>query len=707
MKLQALQLNYFKRHIDLAINFSDTLTVIRGPNWAGKSTILHAIFFALFGAAAVPCAKERIPTRGQKNTKVTLWFEWNGVDCVIERTLTTCSLYVNNALKATSASAVSQFVQDEILGLSLKDALTLAYSPQSQTAALLTLGVPALNRMIESLTQADMIETLVARAGKVIQNTEAKLGALGEHDVTEPKEQVAAWSSAYSLAHGNLQVATQSQLFARNEVLKLEAAHTEISKQNELLMFAENDRQQLERVLTTIREVDADLAALGSDNLTELTAELAKLNSQYVEPYEQKLEIERSQAELKRLEQWFDTVGADWEVKEANIPLLAKEKEVLDRLSEALLTANTAYSKAQSEYIAKQAALEHGVCSACERPFENFDPVAAKKALDEALKNAGLAKQALDLARKAVADSKAEVARLEKLQPPHDYEQQHAAKVEQYELLQKSLEAKPHPADLAKTLVEIQTGIDGVRARIAQAQASQRQRQQLKVRRETAAMQAQTLEKSLANAPKGERQDLAPMTAQLGEARKRMHDASELLSLRQRTAMEAQSEFRAWEERLKIAESSQQLRAALESKAERFNALLKWLRQSKSAFLGRIWDQLTLVASEIVTGATSGYASSLYRTDDGEFVVVEDGEEVPMISASGGMASICGVALRMALDHVLAQSVGFVVLDEPSSELNDEHAASLAGALRAQQRQVILVTHREGEEFVSDTVISL
>ena len=78
-----------------------------------------------------------------------------------------------------------------------------------------------------------------------------------------------------------------------------------------------------------------------------------------------------------------------------------------------------------------------------------------------------------------------------------------------------------------------------------------------------------------------------------------------------------------------------------------------------------------------------------------------------MVSASGGMASICGVALRMALDHVLAQSVGFVVLDEPSSELNDEHAASLGGALRGQQRQVILVTHREGEEFVSDTVISL
>lgn len=707
MKLQALQLNYFKRHIDLTISFSETLTVIRGPNWAGKSTILHAIFFALFGAAAVPCAKERIPTRGQKNTKVTLWFEWSGWDCVIERTLTTCSLYVNNELKATSASAVSQFVQEEILGLSLKDALTLAYSPQSQTAALLTLGVPALNRMIESLTQADMIETLIARAGKVIQNTEAKLGALGEHDVTEPKEQVAAWGNAYSLAHGNLQVATQSQLFARNEVMRLEGTHSEISKKNELLMFAENDRQQLERVLTTIREVATDLAALGSDNLTELSAELAQLNAKYVEPYEQKLEIERAQAELKRLEQWFDTTGAEWEKLEANIPLLAQEKAKLETLSDEYIVANTAYTKAQSEYAAKTAALEHGVCPECERPFENFDPVAAQKALDEAIENATAAKSALDGARRLVADSKAEVARLEKLQPPHDYEQQHAAKVDQYELLQKSLEAKPHPADLAKTLVEIQTDIDGVKARIAQAQASQRQRQQLKIRRDTAAMQAQTLEKSLANAPKGERQDLAPITAQLAEARKLMHDASEMLSIRQKTAMEAQSELRAWEEKLKVAKSSQELRSQLESKAERFNALVKWLRQSKSAFLGRIWDQLTLVASEIVTGATSGYASSLHRTDDGEFVVVEDGEEVPMISASGGMASICGVALRMALDHVLSQSVGFVVLDEPSSELNDEHAASLAGALRAQQRQVILVTHREGEEFVSDTVISL
>ncbi len=707
MKLQALQLTYFKRHVDLAISFSDTLTVIRGPNWAGKSSILHAIFFALFGAAAVPCAKERIPTRGQKNTKVSLWFEWNGVDCVIERTLTTCSLYVGDTLKATSASAVSQFVQEEILGLSLKDALTLAYSPQSQTAALLTLGVPALNRMIESLTQADLIENLITRAAKVVQNTEAQLAVIGSTDVDEPQAQVDTWRLEVAAAQTNFDSCVQAQQGLQDELREVEKRHAEASALYQLMVVGESAQREVERIKTSLYEISRDLNSLGSFDMEDLNAKLARLNEEYVGPYTQKVEIDRQQTELKRLDEWFDSVGKDWQDKEPNIELLAKAKAALDQVTQAHLDASMAYEKTKAEYATKAAELEHGVCPECERPFENFNPEEAQKAFDLANKNAALAKDFLVAARDAVTQAKAEVARLERVQPPLDYEQQHAAKVDQYELLQKSLEAQPHPADLAKSLVEISTAIEGVKVEIAQARTSQSRRVELASRKASLEHDLGKLEKELAAVPAGPRPDMGPLMAEVSALRQKIHDMVPICNERASTLNSAKGDLRAWEQLLSTAQASREKGQVLEARAKRFDALLKWLRQSKSAFLGRIWDQLTLVASEIVTGATSGYASSLHRTDDGEFVVVEDGEEVPMISASGGMASICGVALRMALDHVLSQSVGFVVLDEPSSELNDEHAASLAGALRAQQRQVILVTHREGEEFVSDTVISL
>lgn len=707
MKLEAIQLQDFKKHEDLTVNFSNTLTVIRGPNWAGKSSILHGIVFALFGSKAVPCAKERIPRRGLKNCKVTLWFSHNDIEYVIERTLTTCQLFADGVLKATSASAVTDMVEAEILGLTFKDAMTLAYSPQSQTASLLTLGVPALNRMIESLTQADIIETLITRGAKIAQRAHDGLAAVGESlDNFEAETEIANWKVALGMAQAEFKRVTDAANEIKGQLLRLESSQTEKMSRNEKIMFALADRRQLEAVMTTLEEIETKLANLKTDRLIDLDLKLTELNAAYIGLYNRQNEVRNAEASIIKLDQWFDTTGKDWEEKEANIPLLEAEKAKLEELTGDFQTASFAYENAQKAYATKSAELEHGVCQACDRPFDNFNPEEAKKALDEAIENATWAKSALDGKRKLVTASKAEIARLERLQPPAGYEDTHAGKVAEYENLQKFVGDFSTPT-LHLELADARKAVETQQALVATAQAEVREANGLKLKRESGRMQKSGLEKALADAPTGEPEDLAPLTAEIARVRESYYSASSLCSDAQQTVSSAQSEIRAWEAALKMAVERNEKRASLEKRAERFDAVVTWLRKSKNAFLGKIWDQITLISSETVANATMGYASSLSRTDDGEFMVIEDGEEVPMISASGGMASICGVALRMALDSVLSQSVGFVVLDEPSSELNDEHAASLAGALRASQRQVILVTHRSGEEFVSDSVLTL
>ena len=60
MNLERLHLLNFKKHEELLVDLSEGgLTVIRGPNWAGKSTVLQGIMFALFGPGAVPGKKGR------------------------------------------------------------------------------------------------------------------------------------------------------------------------------------------------------------------------------------------------------------------------------------------------------------------------------------------------------------------------------------------------------------------------------------------------------------------------------------------------------------------------------------------------------------------------------------------------------------------------------------------------------------------------
>ncbi len=385
-------------------------------------------------------------------------------------------------------------VETEILGLSFKDAMTLAYSPQSQTASLLTLGVPALNRMIESLTQADTIETLITRGAKIAQRANDGLAAIGESlDITEAQTEIENWKVALSHAQHEFKRVTDAANEIKAQLQRLEASQTEKASRNEKIMFALSDRRQLETVMTTLSEIETKLASLNTDRLIDLDLELTELNVEFIKLYNQQNEIKNAEASMVKLDQWFDTTGKDWEEKEANIPLLTAEKAKLEQLSDSLILASTDYERAKTEYAVKASAVEHGVCSECERPFENFDVAAAQEALDEATENATRSKKDLALARAAVNASKEEIARLERLQPPAGYEATHAGKVTEYENLQKFLEPFSDRTKLASDLDAARKAVEIQQGKVATAQAQVRAANELKLKRETLLQQKKGL----------------------------------------------------------------------------------------------------------------------------------------------------------------------------------------------------------------------
>jgi DNA repair exonuclease SbcCD ATPase subunit len=147
--------------------------------------------------------------------------------------------------------------------------------------------------------------------------------------------------------------------------------------------------------------------------------------------------------------------------------------------------------------------------------------------------------------------------------------------------------------------------------------------------------------------------------------------------------------------------------AAHAARAASFSGLRKYLSDNKAAFMGELWDQLMALTSEFANQVTEGDITAVGRTEDGEFWMEEFGVRKPMIAASGGQKSICGVGLRMALPSLIPGGSRLILLDEPSAALTEEMSSSLAGALKAQDRQIVLVTHRSGEEYLSDVVVTL
>ena len=69
MILNSLELEYFRKHKTLKVDFTEGLNLIVGDNYTGKTTITHAILFAFGGVRALPFSADRVATRGSGKRK--------------------------------------------------------------------------------------------------------------------------------------------------------------------------------------------------------------------------------------------------------------------------------------------------------------------------------------------------------------------------------------------------------------------------------------------------------------------------------------------------------------------------------------------------------------------------------------------------------------------------------------------------------------
>lgn len=88
MKVTRLRLRRFKRFADWQAGFAPGLTVVRGPNEAGKTTIMEALFEGLFGAPGRSEAASRVRTWGEQRLgEIIVEMQVNGSRYLLRRDL--------------------------------------------------------------------------------------------------------------------------------------------------------------------------------------------------------------------------------------------------------------------------------------------------------------------------------------------------------------------------------------------------------------------------------------------------------------------------------------------------------------------------------------------------------------------------------------------------------------------------------------------
>jgi len=157
--LRKLYIDQMFRHFDRTIEFGKGLTGIIGKNESGKSLIVEAIRFALFGSAAL-----RGKSEDYKKLHVELWFDVKGLPYHVVRKAGKVELYRDGAELASGTKPVNAAIIDA-LGYDLTVFDVANACNQGNVEALSNMRPTERKSMVDRTIGLDVLDDVIAHCG--------------------------------------------------------------------------------------------------------------------------------------------------------------------------------------------------------------------------------------------------------------------------------------------------------------------------------------------------------------------------------------------------------------------------------------------------------------------------------------------------------------------------------------------------------------
>ena len=414
MRLNSLRLCNFRQHSDSYITFDTGLTGIIGPNGSGKTTILEAIAWALYGQDAARGKKETIRSLNAgpgARVKVALDFELGGHRYRVERGLTSAELFLDGADTpiANSLTGVSEMLRRR-LGMTREEFFNTYFTGQkeldvmasmapSERAQFLSrvLGYERLRiaqRLVREKARlvgaeasglraalpdaanvgrihADAVARLAQATGHALLSTARRARALHEMSAIAPRWLMAQQErEQLQEALGELRVAeSEAAAYARDaerigrELADVVAADEELQRlAEELTPLAalSEELQTLDRLARDEgrRNVLLDTERALEDEVRRLRERRARIETAPALEEDATLELEQTRAMLELVEGELEAKRTEW----------VRDRQEADTKRTAL---REQYAEVKEHRERLVAAGEDGECPTCERPLHD------------------------------------------------------------------------------------------------------------------------------------------------------------------------------------------------------------------------------------------------------------------------------------------------------------------------------------------------
>ncbi len=747
--IKAVRLINWRSHKDTYIEFEKGANIFVGSMGSGKSSVLEAISFALFGN---PSAKkggklmDRV-RRGEERAKVELILSIDGKEVRIERELSAkkakAKLFIDGQLKAEMASRVNPEIE-KLLGMNRELFLRAVYGEQNELDLFIKMPPTDRKKYIDRLMGIEELETAIAAAREAIRILKKDVERL---HVEYRGEELTKIREESKKLHNTIEELSKKLAEKESAAEKERAAFEEVKRKwqelNEKRQRWLELKAELERKRGTVEELSKEVESSEEEErsyeaLEKKHAAIAKKLAEkrvLVSQLEKEIDkLKKAAAEAEAIEKQIKELVERIDKRKA---ILAKydenalEKEVKS-LEEALRKDEAELSSTKNElakiketltYLGK-ADKEEKKCPVCQRPLEDKGLKAVVKYWEEQKKKLvekGKAKMTKLNEEKSTLEEKKKL--LDKIRLMSE-----RLKTEKEELegLEQRLDEFKGAASKEKqeTLkAELKVGRDELEQLLKDEEAlkaemqEQRRRLEKAKRLEAARKDIKRLEKEFGSlgysedAWKEAEEVLRERQARLRAATAALDKEKTLLkelAKRYEMLLKNTKELLEKKERLEKSEAALHMAQAIKTTLEVFQAKKrKAVIEALNTSLNEFWQHLYPYAD---------YTAARVKSEEGAYIFeVYDGEEWRVLDnvASGGERATFALALRVAMSSLMAEKLSWLILDEPTHNLDSQAIDTFVEVIKEKLPSVVeqffIVTHDErlkeagiGKVFIFD-----